>query len=82
MTPLAYVSGSGASYLSLWVVIPGIAFIALIAAFGLWAMATEINPDPGWRKREAEIFRLEQEKRLRELRAELGEDQPNVRPSP
>lgn len=37
---------------------------------GFLATMQELNPDPGWRKREAEIRRLEQESRLRQLRDE------------
>jgi hypothetical protein len=69
---LAYVSGEGSSYLPLWAVIPMIAAIAIIAGIGLWATMRELNPDPGWRARAAEIRRLEQEQRLRELRGDGG----------
>lgn len=70
MTPLAYISGEGGSYLPLWFVIPMIAVIATVAGIGLWAAMHEMNPDPGWRAREAEIRRLRQEQELRELRGE------------
>jgi len=70
---LAYISGEGESYLPLWVVIPMIAAIAILAGIGLWATMHELNPDPGWRARAAEIRRLEQEQRLRELKDVAGE---------
>ena len=51
---------------------PLIAVLVALVFVGLWATMRELNPDPGWRAREAEILRLEQEKRLRELRDDLA----------
>jgi hypothetical protein len=47
-----------------------IVLITVIAFVGLMAAMHEMNPDPGWRAREAEIRRLRQEKKLRELRGD------------
>jgi hypothetical protein len=47
---------------------PLIGILSVMVIVGGMATLHELNPDPDWRKREAEIRRLEQEKRLRELR--------------
>lgn len=49
---------------------PLIAVLSVMVIVGLVASMHELNPDPGWRAREAEIRRLRQEKELRELRGD------------
>jgi hypothetical protein len=50
-----------------WWLLFGVPVGAFLVGALMISMA-ELNPDPGWRKREAEIRRLEQEKRFRDLR--------------
>jgi hypothetical protein len=49
---------------------PLIAVLSALVVAGLLSAMHEMNPDPGWRAREAEIRRLRQEKELKELRGE------------
>jgi hypothetical protein len=49
---------------------PLIAVFVVVFFIGFMASMHELNPDPGWRAREAEIRRLRQEKELRELRGD------------
>lgn len=56
--------------LSWWVLGPALVVLAVLIFVGFMATMHELNPDPGWRARQAEILRLEQEKLLRQLRDE------------
>ena len=52
----------------LWAVLLIAIPLCVLLFIGLMTTMAELNPDPGWRRREAEIRRLEQEERLRRLR--------------
>lgn len=68
---VARCAGDCANYsLSWWVLGPLLGVLSVAVIVGILATCMEMNPDPGWRARQAEILRLQQEAQLRRLREE------------